>query len=281
MADPSLEEIATGLYAGAPGHFIPSRNARAKEVGDPDLASRVRALRKPSVAAWVVNVFAQERADQLDQALQLAAELREAQEDLDAAALAKLSRERRALTRRLAQTAADLGAARGERITPATLEAVEQSISAAFFDPDAAAAVSSGRLVRALEPTGSADDVREAVAGAVPTLEPAPERPTDELRARRERREAERRVTAAEKDLAAAERERASQEKAVKALREREDELSEAAADLEAQLAKVREETERLRRGAPDAEKQHKEAVKRAKAAATALQDAQHALEEL
>lgn len=281
MADPSLEEIAAVLYAGAPEDFIPFRNARAKEVGDPELSARVRALRKPSVAAWVVNVFAQERADQLAQALQLAADLREAQEDLDAAALAKLGRERRALTRRLAETAADLAGSRGERITPATLDAVTQSISAAFFDPDAAAAVASGRLIRALEPTSGADDVRDAVAGDVPTLAPAPVRPADELQARRDRREAERRVSAAEKDLAAAERDRAKRDKAVQALRARADELAEAAADLEAQLRKVRTEAERVQKDAPDAEKELATAAERADAASAALDEARRALDAL
>lgn len=281
MADPSLEEIAADLYIGMPEDFVGARTAQAKAVGDSALSAKIRSLRKPSVAAWVVNVFAQERAAQLEQALQLAADLREAQEDLDAAALAKLGRERRALTRRLAETAAELARSRGERITPATLEAVEQTISAAFFDPDAAAAVASGRLVRALEPTGSADDVRDAVAGEVPTLAPAPERPPDELQERRARRDAERRVAAAEKELAAAERDRAKHEKAAQTLRRQADELSESAADLEAQLAKVRDEQKRLQRDAPAAEKKRAEAAKQAESAAAALEDARRALEEL
>lgn len=281
MADPTLEEIAAGLCAGPPEDFVSARNARAKEVADAALSARIRALRKPSIAAWVVNVFAQERAGQLDQALQLAAELREAQDDLDAAALAKLGRERRALTRRLAETAAELAGSRGERITPATLEAVEQTVSAAFFDPDAAAAVASGRLVRALEPTGSADDVRDAVAGEVTALEPSPARPADELQARRVRREAEKRVAAAEKELTAAERELAKQIKAREALRARASELSEEEADLEARLAKVRKEVERVQRETPEVEAMHAKAQEQADAAAEEVADARRAVEDL
>ncbi|MBT2484578.1 MULTISPECIES: transposase [unclassified Microbacterium] len=281
MADPTFEEIAADLYAGAPDEFVSSRNARAKALTDTALAARVRGLRKPSVAAWVVNVFAQERREQLQQALQLAAELREAQEDLDAAALAKLGRERRVLTRHLAETAAELAAPRGERITPATIEAVEQSISAAFFDPGAAAAVSSGRLVRPLEPTSTSEDVRDAVVGDVPTLAPAPARPTDELKARRERREAERRVVEAEKDLATSERELAKQDKALSALQARAKELADDEADLEAQLAKVRAEAQRLAKDLPDVESQRAEAEERTDAATSAVRDARGALEAL
>ncbi|PVE96765.1 MULTISPECIES: transposase [unclassified Microbacterium] len=281
MADPTLEEIAAGLCAGPPEDFVSARNARAKEVGDAALSAQIRALRKPSIAAWVVNLFAQERAGQLDQALQLAAELREAQDDLDAATLAKLGRERRTLTRRLAETAAELAGSRGERITPATLEAVEQTISAAFFDPGAAAAVASGRLTRALEPTGSADDVRDAVAGEVTALPAAPARPADELQARRVRRDAERRVAAAEKELTTAERALAKQTTALEALRSRAAELSEEEADLEARLAKVRKESDRVQRETPEAEATQAKAQEQADAAADEVAEARRAVEEL
>lgn len=281
MPDPTLEEIAAALCAGPPEEFVSARAARAKQVGDSALAAQVRALRKPSIAAWVVNVFAQERSAQLDQALQLAAELREAQDDLDAPALAKLGRERRQLTRRLAEMAGDLAGSRGGRITPATLDAVEQTISAAFFDPDAAAAVASGRLIRALEPTGSADDVRDSVAGEVTPLTPSPARPADELQARRARREAERRIASAEKSLTAAERELAKKDKALDALDARAAELSDEQADLEARLAKVRKELDQIDDDRPDAEGQRAKAAEQADAAADEVDEARRALEEL
>jgi chromosome segregation ATPase len=281
MVDPTLEDIARELCAGPPEDFVSARNARAKETDDAALAGEIRALRKPSIAAWVVNVFAQERSEQLGQALQLAADLREAQEDLDAPALAKLGRERRQLTRKLAETAADLAGSRGERITPTTLEAVQQTISAAFFDPDAAAAVASGRLVRALEPTASADDVRDAVAGELMALAPSPTRPADELQARRLRREAEKRVATAEKELATAERDLAKQDKALDALKARSEELSDEEADLEARLAKLRTEAERLRKDEPGVEAQRAEAAERVDAAADEVDDARRVVEEL
>lgn len=281
MADPTLEQIAAELCAGPQEGFVSARNAHAARVGDADLSRRIRALRKPSIAAWVVNVFAQERTGQLEQALQLAAELREAQDDLDAPALAKLGRERRQLTRRLAETAAELARSRGERITAATLEAVHQTISAAFFDPVAAAAVASGRLVRALEPSVSADEVRESVAGEVGDLEPPPARPADELQARRVRREAERRLAAAEKNLTAAERELAKRDKALDALEARMAELSEEQTDLEARLAKVREETERVQRDRTELETQREKAAEQADAAADEVEEARAAVDDL
>lgn len=281
MADPTFEEIAAELYAGPPEAFVSSRKARADSVDDRELATRIRALRKPSVAAWVVNVFAQERAVPLGEALQLAAELREAQDDLDAPALAKLGRERRALTRRLADMAAELAGSRGERITPATRDAVEGSISAAFFAPAAASAVASGRLVRAIEASASNDDIRDAVAGEIPELEPAPQRPPDELQARRVRRDAERQLASAEKEHKAAERELTMRDAALQELQTRATELAANVAELEAQLAKARAEAERVGEKLPQAKERRTEAAREADAAAGAVTRAQKALDKL
>ncbi|MCK8467161.1 transposase [Microbacterium sp. KSW4-16] len=281
MVDPTFEEIAAALYAGSPEAFVASRKDRASEVDDAELASRILALRKPSIAAWVVNVFAQQRTGQLGEALRLAAELREAQDELDAPALAKLGRERRALTRRLAETAAEIAGSRGERITPATQEAVERSISAAFFDPLAASAVASGRLLRALEPTASATDIRDAVAGDIDSREAAPQRPTDELQERRARRQAERRLAAAEKDQAAAERELAKQETELQGLRDRAADLAEKAEELEAELTRTRVAASHVERDIPEVQERRAIAAERVDDAAEAAALARKALDAL
>lgn len=244
-AEATLAEIATALYAGPPDEFVAVRNAHAKAASDRDVAQQVRALRKPSVAAWVVNVFARERSDQLGEALQLAAELREAQADLDAQALAQLGRQRRALTSRLAKDAAELAVSRGERITPATLEAVQQTINSAFFDPEAAAAVASGRLIRELRPSSALPFEIDAVvagglAGAIPP-------PADELSARRQRRQAERAVHDAEEELTVAERALAKAEHDRKDANRRADQLSTRIGDLEAELERTRREHDQAR----------------------------------
>ena len=281
MAEPTFEEIAAALYVGQPDVFVATRKERAEKVGDPALASRILGLRKPSIAAWVVNVFATERAAQLGEALQLAGELREAQDDLDAPALAKLGRERRALTRRLAETAADLAGSRGERVTPATLDAVEQTISAAFYDPAAAGAIASGRLVRAIAPSATTSDLRDAVAGDIPALEAAPTRPPDELKARRERREVERRVAAAEKEQASAERELTSEDAALQKARAQVKELFARVEELEGQLARARADATAAEDDLPGAEARRAAAAARAEEAAREVDLARKAREAL
>ncbi|CAN7211027.1 MULTISPECIES: hypothetical protein [Microbacterium] len=281
MVGVTFEEIVTELYCGPPGAFVSSRSARAAEVA-PDLGSRILAVRKPSIAAWVVNVFARERSGRLRMALQLARELREAQEDLDVAALATLGRERRLLTRKLSQDAGELAASHGERVTPSTLQAVEQTISAAFFNPAAAAAVASGRLSRALTPASTQNDIRDAVAGDVPELESASEPPpADELQTRRARREAERAVVAAEKEQASAERELTTRDKALQELQARNDELAARAAELDAQMSRTRAELARVERVLPEAKQSRADAATRAEAATDALDLAREAKDAL
>lgn len=248
-----LTRIATALYAGRLDEFVSARRASAKGAADPGLSAEIAALRKPSIAAWVVNVLAQERTAELGEALQLARELREAQDDLDAPALARLGRERRALTRRLAEQARDLAIARGEKVTPGTLDAVQRTIGAAFFDESAATAVASGRLIRELEPSENAalDDVM--AGGEAAADGSVPEQGVDELAERRRRRQAERAVRDAEDAVAAAERERAAAESTVRDAGRRVDEGAERVATLERELARARGEVDGARQDVEEA----------------------------
>ncbi len=239
------------------------------------------ALRKPSIAAWVVNVFAQERAGQLGEALALARELREAQDDLDAAALAKLGRERRLL-----DEGARSGRGRAGRVAGRARHTVDArggraELSAAFFDPVAAAAVASGRLVRALAPSATATDIRDAVAGDLPELEPLSPPAVDELRDRRARRDVERAIATAEKEQASAERELADRDAALRELRARKDELTARVSELEAQLSRARADLTRAERDLPEAEQSRRDAAVRADTAADALDTARKAKDAL
>ena len=100
MATDPLLSIAEELYALTPSEFTGSRNEWAKQskAEDPELAKRILALRKPSVAAWVVNMMMRHQGDQMTQVLELGASLRQAQENLDGEAMSELTRQRRQLT---------------------------------------------------------------------------------------------------------------------------------------------------------------------------------------
>ncbi|MDL9981555.1 transposase [Microbacterium candidum] len=275
--DAALARIAAELYAGPLDEFVSARNAQAKHADDRELAAQIRALRKPSVAAWIVDVFAQERGARLGEALQLAAELREAQADLDAPALAELGRQRRALTDQLARDAVALASARGGQVTPSTAEAVRQTIAAAFFDADAAAAVASGRLVRELEASGVAIDLDAVVGGGPPTpMAAAP--PTDEMQARRERRAAEVGLRDAEQALLRAKRDQSKADGDALDLTRRIEELSRRERELEAGLVEVRAKLDDAQSRVPDAESRRSAAEAAFSAAERALDDARKAL---
>ncbi|MCU1423302.1 MAG: hypothetical protein JWN36_2953 [Microbacteriaceae bacterium] len=147
----ALAAIADELYALDPAEFTAARNARAKGT-EGELAASVKALRKPSAAAALVNRIAREQTAGLDELAALGQRIREAQDDGDRDALLSLGAERReqiaALTDALGRTAA--------------ATEVAETLAAAVVDPMAAAAVRSGRLVRALAPGD--DDPSGAVA---------------------------------------------------------------------------------------------------------------------
>ncbi len=165
---PTLLDVATELYALAPGGFVTARESRAAELrsGDePELARQVRALRKPSTAAWVVNHLVRADPDQVQQVVDLGAAMRAAQEGMDGDQLRELTRQRRQLTAAVTTRARALAAEAGTRVSDAVATQVEATLTAAMIDDEAGRAVRAGVLVGALEATGvDPADVASVVA---------------------------------------------------------------------------------------------------------------------
>ena len=154
MTDPLLE-AADLLYGLTLPEFTPARDALVKEhKADKELAARIKALKKPSLAAWVVNLLVRRDAPQVDQVLVVGEALRQAQQDLDGAELRNLTRQRRQLTAAVTQQARSLASQHGQRVTQSVADQVEATLTAAMVDPGAAAAVRTGLLVSAITSTG-------------------------------------------------------------------------------------------------------------------------------
>ncbi|MCS6547722.1 hypothetical protein NYS50_07535 [Curtobacterium flaccumfaciens pv. flaccumfaciens] len=147
-------DVARKLLLVAPQDFVAERTARQRAVRKDDraLATAVGKLRKPSPAAWVIDLLAHDGA--LDDAVDLGPALRKAQADADPDAIRTLRRQRTEVVDALAQAGADLASDAGHPVTPAVLEQVRSTIEAAMADPHAGAAVRSGLLVTALESVG-------------------------------------------------------------------------------------------------------------------------------
>jgi DNA repair exonuclease SbcCD ATPase subunit len=250
VPDDALLEAADTLYALPLPEFTPARDAMAKELkaGDKELAARVKAFRKPSVAAWVVNLLVRRDAAQVDQILGVGGALRDAQANLDASELRALTRQRRQLTSAVTGRAKGFAAEAGQKVTDSVADQVEATLTAAMVDEGAAEAVRSGLLVAALSSTGVGElDLTSAVAvpdaaGFTPSElgEPAPPEPPD-LHVVPDPEADQKKRTAAEEALAQAE---AEVDRATKAL----DEATAEVEELEARSLQVQAEIDELRR---------------------------------
>lgn len=239
----TVDQVAVALYRLPPDAFTAARDAQAATADAADTA-RIKALRKPVVAAWAVNLLVAE--GQLAEAVALAAALREAQDDLDAAELRRLGSRRRRLVASLAARAAVLAEEAGHPLVATVREAVAQTINAAVMHERAAAMVLTGRLRKPLD-AGALDDLDAAdiVAGSPPseTAERAASDP-NELAVRRARKAAERAARDAARAATAAERERAAAEAADRKAREHADLVHERLAEARAQLERLAADAE-------------------------------------
>jgi hypothetical protein len=283
----TLDELADQLYALPPEEFTAARDeaARAAKAGrDAATAKAVKALRKPSVAAWLVNLLAAQDAELLEQLLSLGPLLAQAQAQGQGDALRTLGAQRRELVGAVTGRAVVLG---GRPVTAAVRDEVAATLEAALADPASADAVRSGRLVRALSYAGFGGvDLSGAVAtppraaprkaAAVAKEQPAPPDDTAE------------RIAAAEgAALAAAGRlddvvracEQVDRERA--AAQERAEQAHEEVARRRAALAEAQAAAQEADAAAKAADKAGEKAVKQVRKAQRAEEEARAELDRL
>jgi hypothetical protein len=281
-----LTDIASELYSRPLDEFTAARNDRAKGLDDKSLAKEVRALRKPSASAWLLNIMTVHRGDQLQQALQLGAAMREAQEQLDRSELKKLGTQRQQLISALVKDGIALSEALGHPASPAAALEVEQTLRAAMADVGAAAAVSTGRLIRPLEASGwEAVDLTGAVGGPFDSGGTGTTPQADEDADTGPEVDA---AAEARAELEDAEDRSEEADSALKRARERVDQLDR---DREALVAQVRELRKRIRAleqdidviddDADDAVRERTEAERAAKESAREVERARKAFEKL
>lgn len=164
--DPALTRAAERLYALPLEDFTAGRNTLAKSTEDKPLAGQIKRLPKPSMAGWLVNMLVQHRQGAVNEALELGVALRGAQERLDQKLMKELGQQRQRLLNSLGRETLALGKELGHGVSASVASEVEQTFRAAMTDPDAAAAVASGRLLRAVSASGwDAVDLAGAVGG--------------------------------------------------------------------------------------------------------------------
>jgi hypothetical protein len=295
MSD-SLLEIADELYALPQDEFTPARDAKAKELkADKSLAAAVKKLKKPSVAAWAVNLFVRRDSDQVDQVIAVGQALRSAQEGMDGAELRALTKQRRQLTSAVTQQVRALTKDEGVRLTQSVADQIEATLTAALLDPECAKAVRSGLLTAGLASTGvDAVDVAAAVAvpealgftasptssePAPPDLHVVPDDPDDERDRKRE--EAAAALAAAQETVDETATALAESTEAVEELQARSLQLQSEIDELRRRLAELETSAEETDEELEEAEATQAEAES-ASTAATKLRDAaQKALDKL
>jgi hypothetical protein len=152
-----LDEIADELYGLAPEDFTAARNAKAKEAkaaGEAELSDQVKALSKPTAAAWLANQLAREHLDDLESLALLGEEMREATAALDGARLRELTPKRHEQVDSLVKQAVALAKGADRKVSADVAQKLRETLDVALVDPAAAQAVRSGQLTSALRHVG-------------------------------------------------------------------------------------------------------------------------------
>ena len=136
----ALEKAIDQLYGLPVDEFTAARDALVKErraAADKAAADTVKALRKPTVAAWAVNQLSRKQRSALEDLVDLGERLRDAQRSAmsggSAAVLRDLSTERRKAVESLTKKAMRLLGPSGD----SQREAIAATLEAAVASPDA------------------------------------------------------------------------------------------------------------------------------------------------
>ena len=190
----TLDERIDELYGLELDRLTPERDAMAKELsaaGDRQGAALVKALRKPVVSMWALNILRREEPARIDELIELGKRLRETHRRAvsggDVEAFREAAEERRkvvsALTR---ETNAILARAGGGSSSQA--DDVAGTLEAATVDEETAELLRSGRLTKPVRPPAefAGGALRVVEGGRRPKREPEPAPKPDAAKLRRE-----------------------------------------------------------------------------------------------
>ncbi|MFE5759111.1 hypothetical protein ACFQ7I_36295 [Streptomyces massasporeus] len=201
------DSVADELYALRPEEFTAARAsamASARTAGDRELAERISALRKPSLAAWVSNLLVRSSPGEVEPLLRLGEGLRQAHQDLDGTQLRELSRRQHALVRALSLQARQLAKEAGHPIGESVQREVENTLHAVLADPEAARAWAGGRLAK---PLSAAVGFPATAEGAPPKSPAPPPAPAPSRPGKKASEQQRRKLARAREDAETAERE--------------------------------------------------------------------------
>ena len=237
------DDAVDALYGLPLDEFTPRRDELAKELrgaGKRDEAAGVKALRKPSAAAWLVNQLARTQKADARRVLDSGDALRAAQERALARQgsreeLAGASQEHADAMRALLVKAPGLLDTRGGSPSQTTLERAAETLRAIPLDEEARAAFAAGRLTREHRAAGLGFAATGGPPpGTKPRKKPAPPPKADDAAAAREAKRAA--------------EEKARAQAALKEARSRQKARARAVSAAERELKQLEREAERARK---------------------------------
>src|SRR5450755_4403080 len=300
-----LADAVAELYEADPDRFTERRQelvTSAREAAQAAVAKQIAGLRKPTRSAWVVNRLVRTDPDVPSRLTALGDDLRAAGRSLDGGRLRELSQARRDLIAALTRQA--LTGAGLHDAAEALREEVIATLSSALADPQVAAELADGALIRPVErsgfgfgpadadadgplPPGSARGERQRAGPGEAARERAGRKRSgpgetqreraEEKRAERERAERDR----AERERARAEREQAERARAIAAAERAVDGAACAAENAQSAERTCAEGVRDLEQQLDDAYGQLAGAKRTSRVAAAALRDARRALDRL
>ncbi|WP_328541043.1 hypothetical protein [Streptomyces sp. NBC_00344] len=282
------EGLLDELYATPPPDFVSRRKelaARAKADRRVEDVRRIRAARRPTLAAWAGNLLLRSQPVESQRFLELGRALREAYRTLDTDGIKELSQQRRSIVSALSRQAAALAREAGHQLSEAAQQDVASTLRAVLADQEAADRWAAGRLERGLTPPAEFPSSAGVTADAPqkPARAPTAQRSSrtqakDELGERRRRRQEE--LAQARKAAAMADQllreQRAGQQEADASLQQARDRLDHARQQESAAEKQLRGACERLRA----AEQEQREAEEQCQAAADAVTRAERSAQD-
>jgi hypothetical protein len=264
-----LHAAALALYGLTPDEFTSARNELAKATKGAGEAAAIKALRKPTLAAWLANLLVRTDPDEVNDLTELGDELRTAHLSADGARLRQLTPRRHDLVQHLVRTAQARAMERGRPISATVVGRLTETLDAALIDPGAAQLLRSGRLTSALRHVGFGVVDESGEPAEFPPMKPrtvrsastkAPaktpakrpgrlQRTTGDRALERRRSELRTQTEEAETEYAEAEAERIEAESLLDANQHQ-------IADLQTTIDRLTEELDRARQQLKDAERQ-------------------------
>jgi hypothetical protein len=236
----TAEQLGDELYALPPQRFTAARDAavaEAKSSGDRDLAAALAAMKRPTLAAWLVNLVALKQPSAVQGLTELGQTIREAQGSVTPTQLRDLSAQRRRELDAIVATARTLAMDSGEAEPGrAHLAEVESTFAAAMADDDSARLVRAGRVLKSLSYAGFGGSVGTVAPRSGPAASARAAEAPSEAEAAKRRAVAEQSVAEARRILADATTAETTAERTVE--------------DLAAQIADLREQLDAANREA-------------------------------